>query len=154
MSPWLVVGIGNGFRSDDAAGLEVARDLAARGLEGVAVTESDGEPASLMERWRGCGRVVLVDAVDAGSEPGAILRFDAGRDPLPTMAFGASTHVLGLGEAIELARALGRLPETVLVYGIQGGDFSPGTGLSEPVRRAVAETAERVVAEMRRASPQ
>ena len=39
-------------------------------------------------------------------------------------------------EAIEWARALGRLPQTLIVYGIEGADFSPGEALSEKVREA------------------
>ena len=35
---------------------------------------------------------------------------------------GSSTHALGLAEAMELARALGRLPP-VIVYGIEGKTF-------------------------------
>lgn len=150
MKPWLVIGIGNALRADDVAGLEVVRALAARRPEGIALAESDGEPASLLEQLRGADRVIWVDAVDAGREPGAILRFDVSREAMPAVPCGgASTHALGLGEAIELARSLDRLPPTALVFGIQAETFETGAPLSPAVARAIAETADRILAETR-----
>ena len=50
-----------------------------------------------------------------------------------------STHALGVAEAIELGRALGRLPRRLLVFGIEGGSFDAGAGLSPEVERAVGQ---------------
>ena len=58
---------------------------------------------------------------------------------------GASTHGLGLAEAIELGRALGRLPARLVVYAIEGQGYATGAPLSPPVARA----AEEVVGELR-----
>ncbi len=147
--PWLVIGIGNAFRADDAAGLAVARKLAARESGEIAIAESDGEPAALLEQFRGGARVILVDAVDAGREPGAILRFDVSSESLPAVSCGggASTHALGLGEAIELARSLDRLPAEVIVFGIQAESFETGALMSAAVREAVSETVRRILSE-------
>ena len=57
---------------------------------------------------------------------------------LPAGRFMASTHHFGVAEAVEWARALGRLPEALEVHGIEGADFSVGEHLSEPVREAVS----------------
>ena len=65
---------------------------------------------------------------------------------MPPALAGSSTHLLGLADAVELARALGRLPATTVVYGIEGAAFDTGTGLSQPV----AAAAERVAAAIRR----
>jgi len=147
--PWLVIGIGNAFRADDAAGLELVRELAARRPEGITVTQSQGEPAALLEQLRGEDRVILVDAIEAGREPGTILRFDLSREPMPLVSCGcASTHGLGLGEAIELARSLRRLPSTTLLFGIQAATFETGSPLSAAVAAAVVETADRILAEV------
>ena len=58
-----------------------------------------------------------------------------------------STHAVGVGETIELARAVGRLPPTVLVHGVQGACFDTGSPISAPVRAAIAPLAERVRSE-------
>lgn len=68
--------------------------------------------------------------------------------PLPARLAGSSTHALGVAEAIELARALDRLPGRTIVYGIEGSSFSAGAALDPTVERAIDETLTRVVAEL------
>ena len=101
----------------------------------------EGECSPLIDLWAGHDDVVLVDAAASGAAPGSVRRFDASDEPLPARAVQSSTHAFGLHEAIELARSLGRLPERVTVYAIEGADFAPGAGLSPAVKRAAAELA-------------
>jgi hydrogenase maturation protease len=128
-----VLGVGNEWRGDDGAGPAVARLL--RGA-GVAAREIGGEPAALLDAWDGLAEVIVVDAVRSGAAPGTIhRRAGAGRPG------AGSTHALGVAEAVELARALGRLPARLELYGIEGERFEPGEGLTPPVARAVRELA-------------
>ena len=131
-----LIGIGNHFRRDDAAGLEVARRLRLAHPPGVILIEQEGEPASLIEAWSTVEESLVVDAISSGSEPGRLHRFDVTHAPLPAEIFSVSTHALGLPEAVELARELGRLPRLV-VYGIEGETFEAGEGLSDPVEKTV-----------------
>ena len=133
----VVIGIGNPDRRDDGAGLEVARRLRATLPDSVRVLDESGEATALMAAWEGADRVVIVDAMASGAEPGLIQRFDVRAGPLPTRVLRCSTHGLGLPEAIELGRRLGTLPPCLVVYGIEGEDFGHGRGLSSPVTRAV-----------------
>ena len=132
----LVIGVGNEWRRDDAAGLVVARRL--RGT-GVRVLEQEGEPTALLEAWHGAEQALVIDAVSSGAEVGTIHRLDARAEKLPAELFRGSTHAFSVAEAVELGRALDRLPESLLIYGIEGGDFAAGTGLSPEVERAVDE---------------
>ena len=136
-----VVGVGNALRGDDAAGLEVARLLDGTVPDGVRVIECEGEPVSILTAWEGCDSAYVVDATSSGREAGAVRRLSANDGPLPPELQRASTHLLGVAEAVELARALGRLPERTIVYGIEGGSFDTGAPLSEEVRAAAAEVA-------------
>jgi hydrogenase maturation protease len=131
-----LIGIGNRFRRDDAAGLEVVRRLRLAHPPGVILIEQEGEPASLIEAWSTVEESLVVDAISSGSEPGRLHRFDVTHAPLPAEIFSVSTHALGLPEAVELARELGRLPRLV-VYGIEGETFEAGEGLSGPVEKTV-----------------
>jgi hydrogenase maturation protease len=145
----LVVGIGNAWRRDDAAGLEVAR-LLAGSVRGLEVLEREGEPAGLIDAWEGASALWLVDAVSSGAPPGTLHRIDVAEQELPPELFSASTHHLGLAEAVELARALGRLPERVVFHGIEGGSFDAGEGLTPEVEDAVARVAQAVRKEVER----
>jgi hydrogenase maturation protease len=144
-----IVGVGNPFRGDDAAGLVAARRL--RGaLPGARVLEQEADAAALLDSWKGEDAVIVIDAVSSGAPPGTVHRFEAHERPVPSRLLRGSTHALGVADAIELARVLGWLPRRVVVYGIEGGSFAPGEGLSPEVGRAVEEIVGRVVAEARR----
>ena len=148
----LFVGIGNPIRGDDAAGLIVAarlRDLAPPGLD---VIELDGEPIDLIDSFGGERAVIVADAARSGGEPGFVHRFDAGAGPLPAMLAAPSTHALGLAEAVELARALGRLPPELSIFGIEGARFEAGSKPLPQVARAAAKVAEEIAASLNAAS--
>lgn len=138
-APVLVIGVGNAYRGDDAAGLVAAGRIGAAASPGVEVIEHPGDPVSLMDVWAGRESVYLVDTVVAGGAPGAVLRFDALADPLPARFGRRGTHGAGVAEAIGLARVLGLLPSHLTIYGITGTSFTPGADLSPAVRRAVSE---------------
>ncbi|MEA2409572.1 MAG: hydrogenase maturation protease [Thermoleophilaceae bacterium] len=137
----IVIGVGNSWRGDDAAGLEVARRLG-----GVC---HEGDCTRLLEEWDSGDDVVVVDAASSGvAAAGTIHRFDAARQPLPTSVLASSTHALGLPAAMELARALGRLPRRLRVYGIEGASFKAGDALTPPVARGVDTLARELGAEL------
>lgn len=138
MTHTVVIGIGNPLRGDDAAGVLVAERLLPRLPGGVEVVSCSEEPSRLMEAWEGAESVVLVDTVSSGAPPGTLHRFDAGDEAVPARTFHSSTHAIGIAETIELARALGRLPQRVRVYGIEAEGFTTGAALTPAVESAVA----------------
>lgn len=146
MSRTLVIGVGNPLRGDDAAGLHVARRLAARGVEGVH--EASGETASLMGLWQGASCVLLADAAQSGAEPGTVTRLDASSQALPAAFLHCSTHAFGVAEAVELARSLGSLPPRILIFGIEGASFEHGAPLSPAVETGVRKAVEMIETEM------
>jgi hydrogenase maturation protease len=142
----LIIGIGNLFRGDDAAGLAAAGLFREMQVPGIKVLELEGDLTGLLEDWQGAKKVAVIDAVASGSPPGAIFRFAAHEEPLPRQMFAAaSSHAFGVAQQIEVARSLGQLPPCLLVYGIEGKDFTPGAGLSPEVREALP----RLVAQVR-----
>ena len=135
----LVIGVGNPWRGDDGAGIEVARRLG-----GIAF---EGDGTGLVDAWAGAANVALVDAAAAGAAPGTIQRFDAAAGPLPARTLRSSSHHFGVADAIELARSLQRLPAALRVYAIEGEDFGPGRELTA----AVSDAVQMLVAELRTA---
>lgn len=84
----------------------------------------------------------------AGLPPGTVRRFDAHLGPLPADLATFSTHAFGAVQAVELARALGRLPQKLVVYAIEGADFGFGESPSQAVMQGVAEVVNRVQGEV------
>ena len=143
----MVIGIGNSFRGDDAAGREVARRVQDLVPEELEVVVCGLEPTRLIDAWDGADAAIIVDAVSSEAEPGSVHRFDATSAPLPSREFRSSTHALGIGETIELARAIGRLPSRVVVFGIEGEVFGSGTGLSDRAEDGVERAVDLVLEE-------
>ncbi|MGZ4269695.1 MAG: hydrogenase maturation protease [Solirubrobacteraceae bacterium] len=137
----IVIGVGNAWRGDDGAGLEVARRVAAAGVPARA---HEGECSALVELWSGAGHAVVVDAARSGAAPGTVHRYDAAAAPLPASLLRSSTHAFGVPDAVELGRALGRLPERLEVYGIEGASFATSDRLTPAVADAVAALAGRL----------
>ncbi len=143
----VVFGLGHPDRGDDAVGLLVADRVARARPHGIsAVRAVEGSPLRLLSLWSADDRVVVVDALRADAQPGAIRRFDAHAQPLAGRPGGGS-HDTSLCDAVELARALGRLPRTLVVYGVVGARFEVGEPMTPAVLDAVVPTAERVAAE-------
>ena len=147
MSAVVVVGVGNAYRGDDGVGLAVAERLREAVAAGVEIVTCEQEASRVIDAIEGRDAAVLVDASSSGAAPGTIHRFDASAEPVPARSFRSSTHAFGVGEAIELARALGKLPGTVVVYGIEGRRFTAGEGLSPVVDAAVEPAANAVMGE-------
>jgi hydrogenase maturation protease len=145
----IFIGVGNPFRGDDGAGIAVVRLLRRELPPGVQVLEETGDGAELLEAWQGADCVILVDAVQSGAPPATIHRLDARAESLPLWFSHSSTHQFGVAEAIELARMMGELPAQLIVYGIEGLDFSAGTALSPEVAEMVPAAANLILQEIR-----
>ncbi len=142
----IVACFGNVLRGDDGLGSAVAERLLASILPaGVTVLEVGiGGIHLVQELMQGTDVLIVVDAVDLGRPAGTVvvqrpdvldvaaLPPDQRRDQLADM------HLATPEKALMVARALGVLPETTLVVGVQTTDTDRvGQGLSEATRRAV-----------------
>lgn len=149
-----VIGVGNEFRHDDGVGWAVVARLAERAEgrslpRGTALLVCDGDPARLITLWDGADLAIVVDAAHAHpGHPGRLHRLELDRERLSPSVGTTSSHGLGLGEAVELARELDRLPAHLVVYAVEGADNSLGTGLSTPVAAVVEPLTERIADEI------
>ena len=147
MSRTVVIGVGNDFRGDDAAGREVARRVHERVPNELEVVVCELEPTRLIDAWDGAEAVFVVDAVASGADPGTVHRFDATTEAVPSREFRSSTHALGICETIELARAIGKLPPRIVVFGIEGEAFGSGAELSGAAQDGIERAVELVLEE-------
>lgn len=133
----LVIGIGNEFRSDDAAGLIAARKIKQQEHEGLDVEQSAGDGAGLMDMWAGRQNVILIDAVLSGAAPGTVHRLELSSRLLPAEFFKFSTHLFSIPQAIYLSASLGTLPDRLLILGIEGKSFEAGESISCEAETAI-----------------
>lgn len=147
-SDTLIIGLGNDFRGDDAVGLEVARRLKALVPDGLNVIEVGGDPMSAIDMWSTAETVIVIDAVMSGVEPGTVHKHDVTDASLPSAMGSVSTHFFGLGELIELARAVGKFPRRLVVQGIEGQDFGIGAQISDVCRVSIDRVVDAVLEEV------
>ncbi len=120
----LVLGLGNPILRDDSIGIRVVDEMRrqpARFPE-VELDHDFWGGLRLMERMMGYDRVIVVDAILTGAEPGTIHLLSPG--DIPTQR-SASVHDLNLATALELGRlAQAHLPasEDILLIGVEAED--------------------------------
>lgn len=144
----LYIGIGNRLRRDDGAALNLADGLRALALPDLDVMEATDDVIRLVDFWTQYEHVIVADAVVTGEEPGTLHRRDPLACPLPRHWFAVSSHQLGVVEAIELGRAMKRLPAKMSFIGIEGSNFGQGAGLTKEVEQALPIAIEVVKAEL------
>lgn len=132
MSRPLIIGVGNRMRGDDQVGLSVSEALA-KSLETHAdVAYCTKDVMSLLELWKSREQVFVLDALLTGAKPpGFVHSFLVNSDPIPAEYCQTSTHVLDVVQVIELSSALGTLPPTLKLYGIEARSFKLGSGLTK-----------------------
>ena len=142
----LIAGVGNVLKADDAFGVEVARRLADMQLPAdVRVVETGiGGIALVQELQDGWDALVVADAVDRGRPPGTIMLIEPDVIDVNALSWGerhdllADAHLATPERVFMLSRALGVLPDRLLMVGCQPVDADAvGTEMSEPVRMAV-----------------
>lgn len=145
--PVLFIGVGNLHRADDGVGPSLAEKLSCDPefkKQGVVAQPHSGEGASLIHLWQDVERVVIVDAMKSGLRCGTVRRFDVAKEKLNHGIFRYSSHLFSLAEAVEMSRQLGSLPKHMIIYGIEGKEFTFGAKMSPSVAKSMAKVEEAV----------
>ena len=138
----VVIGVGNRDRGDDAVGPIVCDRIDELDLPDVEVIVFEGSVLDLPIHWSASDRVIIVDASEPAGKPGRITEVD-GLSTRLVAPGQLSTHTIDVGAAIELARALDRLPAELAIIGIEGVEFEFGAWLSLAVEHAADVVLER-----------
>lgn len=132
----VVIALGARHRGDDAIGPLVAAALHA-GDPPYHVVEGCDDTLSLLNAWDGAQLAIVVDAAVTGAAPGTVHRLDDATAPAVKNLARCSSHGLGLAEALQLGRVLGRLPARLVVFAIEAKTFDIGAAPSAEVAATV-----------------
>ena len=146
--PTLVLGIGNILLSDEGVGVRVIEAMA--GLDvppGVELVDGGTSGADLVDLIADRRKLIVVDAMDAGAEPGTVFRL--GPDDLaPDEGEPISLHQLGLVESLLIARCLKCPPQEVVIFGVQPKAIRPGLELTSELAAVVPQVIRAVLEEL------
>ncbi|MBK8201711.1 MAG: hydrogenase maturation protease [Bdellovibrionales bacterium] len=130
--------LANPNRGDDAFAWIVADQLISGGETFFSVIKSSGDITDLLDIFSSHRKVIVLDAMET-DDLVPIKKWNAKEDLLPASLSGTSSHVLGVGQAIELSRALDKMPDELIVVGVKGVNFQMGEELSPEMRSMIPE---------------
>ena len=143
----VVIALGSADLGDDAVGPLIGAQLQ-RSISRAQVY-FPRDALSMLDAFEGASIAYVVDACTSGAPAGMVFCLDSANENkievLPKAVDALSSHGLGLQDALDLARNMGRLPERVIVYAIEGERFAPGSALSPQVKKSVDIVVGRIV---------
>lgn len=132
----LLLGLGNVLMKDERLGVHVVNTIKERYDCSPELEIIDGGTLGLdlLPLFEQYDRVVIVDAVNFGREPGYIEVLED--DQIPAVLFSKlSVHQIGLADLMSVAKLKGVMPSKVCVVGMQPSsiDFAFGLEMSDVV---------------------
>lgn len=143
-----VVACGNPNRSDDGVGLIVLQLLKSMALARdplVRLLDAGTDGMAAMFAARGCRTLIIIDACQSGSEPGAIFEVP-GSELTQRYAPSLNLHDFRWDHALYAGKAIFRdaFPDDVVVFLIEAQCLDLGLAISEPVTGAASKVADRI----------
>ncbi|NIN65755.1 MAG: hydrogenase maturation protease [Anaerolineae bacterium] len=131
----LIVGVGNLLLGDEGVGIHAVRELEKRSLPAyVHVVDGGTAGLNLLDLMIGHERVIIIDAVDGGAQPGTLYRFSPQEIAEDVERLPLSLHQMEVLNVLQLATYLGQPLPPIVVYGIQPETIDWSTELSATLR--------------------
>jgi hydrogenase maturation protease len=142
--PRLLVGIGS-VQADDQIGWAVAAHVSIHWGDAVEVRVTS-VPLDLLNWITPSTELHIVDACDGNKTPGYLYRWDWSTENEDSanrssefLLRGTGTHDFDVVSVLELARRLGRFPQSVTIWGIQGERWAGSETVSPTVAGALPD---------------
>jgi hydrogenase maturation protease len=127
----LILGLGNTILQDEGVGVKAMEQLRADYPWPGDVTFLDGGMMGLelLPYLESADAVLILDAVQTGAPPGALVRLENGEIPA-VVALKMSMHQVSLQEALAMATFRSTLPERMVLWGMVPAAIDLGTDLT------------------------
>jgi hydrogenase maturation protease len=149
-----IVGVGNLLLSDEGVGIHAARALREISISPrVKVFELGTRGLEILEAIEGFKKAIIIDAVKSGASPGSIRRWQLGEVLDPSVPQMISLHEIDLLKTLRIGKATAKLPDEVIIIGVEPKTLSPGLDLSPELKAKLQEIVELVLKESLNAFP-
>jgi hydrogenase maturation protease len=144
----VILGVGNLLLSDEGVGVHVANELMRMELPPeISVVEGGTDGFRLLNVITEADRLIVIDAVKGGAEPGSIYRFDIDEVRSCPPGFKTSVHQIGILEVIDLSGLIGKTPYTTVI-GVEPKSFEMSMELSPEVKAKIPRIIELIFDEL------
>lgn len=130
----VILGIGNELLSDEGIGVHTIKALQKMDVPPeIEIYEGGTDGFGLINIIVETDRLIVIDSIRGGSEPGTIYKFDIEDAPSSPDLFKTSVHQIGILEVINLSSLIGKTPKTTVI-GVEPESISTGMELSDKVK--------------------
>ncbi|MCO1600162.1 HyaD/HybD family hydrogenase maturation endopeptidase [Desulfosporosinus nitroreducens] len=144
----MVMGVGNILLSDEGLGVRFLDELAKNTLpDNVELLEGGTAGLELVHLIQDVDFLIIIDALNANAEPGALFRFQPGDLQVIPEQYEVSFHQIGIVEVITMANVLGHAPQT-LIFGIQPKSLEWGLEISPEIEALFPRLSELIIKEI------
>nr|WP_241654843.1 HyaD/HybD family hydrogenase maturation endopeptidase [Sporolactobacillus shoreae] len=140
-----ILGIGNALYTDEGLGVAVLPRLqeALKGINDLEFVDGTTEGMQLLGPVEDTQKLIIIDAINAGKEPGTLVTLY--KEEIPSFnGIKMSVHQIGFQEVVSAAQLRDRLPEKMVMFGMQPASLELGTEISETAKAAVPYLIEKV----------
>lgn len=144
----LVLGVGNSILSDEGVGVHLARRLQQEKFPpNVEIQDGGTQGLELLDYMDDVAKLIIVDCVKAGEEPGTIYRFEPDKVDVIPKQYKISFHDLGIYDFLRIASIMETLPPTI-IFGMEPQSFEWGEELTPPIQAKLGKLQEFVTEEI------
>lgn len=146
--------MGNLLLQDEGVGvhlIQALRQLPPEGKDVLTIIDGGTCPDAFDLVPQGIHKLIIVDAVRGGSEPGTIYRFTPEDVAFATGAI-TSLHQLGLAEGLRMMESSALQPKEVVIIGVEPGAIGWGLELSPELQRSLPQIVQVVQREIARSA--
>jgi hydrogenase maturation protease len=138
----LVLGIGNPIRSDDGVGVHVTEALRKESLSDNIDFREGISGLDIFGAVTGYNRVIIVDAIKGGGEPGTIYKLSLKDFADKQTLHAFSTHDIDFLTMLEFGKSIfpEKIPEDIIIIAIEADDITTISEKCTPkVEKAIQE---------------
>jgi len=147
MKKTVVLGAGNELFKDEGVGVHAARILQTKLLPSDVEVIDGGTSPDIWSLIDGADKLIIVDAVRGGCEPGTIYRFTP-QQIVADRGIVTSVHQMGILENLSLMELVGGKPKETVIIGVEPAELEPGLELSAKLQERMPKIIQTVLGEI------
>ncbi len=149
MDRTVVLGSGNELMSDEGVGVHAVRILQERLdlSDGSIELIEGGTSPDIGHLVQGAGKLVIIDAVKGGYEPGTVYRFTPDKI-VSEPGIATSVHQIGIVDNLNMMKLMGDMPGQTVIIGIEPASVEVGLELSPALQEKMPRLIETVLEEI------